>query len=309
MTGPGAGRRAVFTEAPVTFGRESDNALIVPDKIISRRHGEFRLDKDGWLLVNLSPNGTKVGRNLVTDKPRRLRDRDVVSVGDQPLFKVGIEAAAAGPAAGRTTASAGSGGRATVAADGKQPLSKRAKLWLWITCSLSAVLIVAIVVGQSFRDVTHKDSSEAAAVLSDKDIADEIRTPPPRAQDLNPDLAHQKIAEAMDAAREARMSKATLYKAYHSFQEALALLGQKDFNDKSIPPEVGLAYADVQNALIEEVQRQYRLACSLRSPSDAAAAFFKVTQTYPDQNSQIYKKCCDQYEEAKRRIPKRQSGP
>lgn len=43
-------------EAPWTLGRGLDNALVVPDPSVSRRHASLSLERDRWRLSNISSN-------------------------------------------------------------------------------------------------------------------------------------------------------------------------------------------------------------------------------------------------------------
>lgn len=73
------GRRSIG----VTFGRGSENDLIIPEYSISDQHGEIRFDLGQILIVDLgSLNGTLVnGRLLKAGEPIPLKDGDKVTLG------------------------------------------------------------------------------------------------------------------------------------------------------------------------------------------------------------------------------------
>jgi pSer/pThr/pTyr-binding forkhead associated (FHA) protein len=71
---------------PLTIGRAGDNTVVLGrDDFASARHARVEAQRDGLWLIDLdSTNGTFVNGERV-DGRRRLRDGDVVKVGDTEL--------------------------------------------------------------------------------------------------------------------------------------------------------------------------------------------------------------------------------
>jgi pSer/pThr/pTyr-binding forkhead associated (FHA) protein len=71
---------------PVTIGRAGDNTVVLGrDDFASARHARVEAQRDGLWLIDLgSTNGTFVNGQRI-DGRRRLRDGDVVKVGDTEL--------------------------------------------------------------------------------------------------------------------------------------------------------------------------------------------------------------------------------
>lgn len=66
----------------VGFGRDPRNALVFDDPEISRQHGRFIRQPEGYLLEDLaSLNGTYLnGKRLAPNQPRRLYDGDTIGL-------------------------------------------------------------------------------------------------------------------------------------------------------------------------------------------------------------------------------------
>jgi hypothetical protein len=96
--GPLTGRTFVLGDDPLTFGRTTDNAVVIASPLSSRRHAEIRRDAGGYVLVDLgSSNGTTVaGRQIQT---WNLQHGDEFAIGDE-AFR--FEGDAAGAAEGKT---------------------------------------------------------------------------------------------------------------------------------------------------------------------------------------------------------------
>jgi len=75
---------------PLTAGRAAGNSIVLPsDNFASARHARFEAVHDAVSLVDLgSTNGTFVNGERI-DGRRRLRDGDVVKIGETELRFVG----------------------------------------------------------------------------------------------------------------------------------------------------------------------------------------------------------------------------
>ena len=55
-----------ISEDVVRIGRATDNNAILYSAVVSRHHAELRWSEaDGWMLVNLSPNGTYINGEAI----------------------------------------------------------------------------------------------------------------------------------------------------------------------------------------------------------------------------------------------------
>ncbi|MGC9038183.1 MAG: clostripain-related cysteine peptidase [Roseiflexus sp.] len=83
MSGPQAGRQIPLTNAPCSFGRNPDNAVVTANARASRRHAEIRREGEGFILHDLgSANGTLVNGQRIA-APHRLRNGDLIEIGDE----------------------------------------------------------------------------------------------------------------------------------------------------------------------------------------------------------------------------------
>jgi len=90
QAGPNTGQRLVFQQSPITFGRQSDRDIVIDLAAVSREHGEIRKQDEHWLVINQSPNGTKVGRKKVGSKGKFLNDGHAIYVGGLKLIHVDL---------------------------------------------------------------------------------------------------------------------------------------------------------------------------------------------------------------------------
>jgi DNA-binding SARP family transcriptional activator len=75
---------AIPLDGVVVLGRNDDCDVVLPDRLVSRRHAEIRPALGGHLLTDLmSSNGTVVGTERVTN--HLLRDGDLIHIGEGTL--------------------------------------------------------------------------------------------------------------------------------------------------------------------------------------------------------------------------------
>jgi pSer/pThr/pTyr-binding forkhead associated (FHA) protein len=79
--GPNAGSRFLLDHPVTSAGRHPDSDILLDDVTVSRRHAEFRLDKDGsWVVADVgSLNGIYVNRQPVDSTV--LANNDEVQIG------------------------------------------------------------------------------------------------------------------------------------------------------------------------------------------------------------------------------------
>jgi len=71
-----------YTVGPsLVFGREAGNDVVVENNQVSRRHAEITATTDGYVLTDLSTNGTLVNGQRIQG-PRTLARADMIRVGD-----------------------------------------------------------------------------------------------------------------------------------------------------------------------------------------------------------------------------------
>jgi pSer/pThr/pTyr-binding forkhead associated (FHA) protein len=75
------GREYTIGEASLSFGRDAAANVVVSGPDVSRQHAEIRWDPEGYILVDMSVNGTYVNGER-TGKTRRLSRADVIRIGN-----------------------------------------------------------------------------------------------------------------------------------------------------------------------------------------------------------------------------------
>jgi pSer/pThr/pTyr-binding forkhead associated (FHA) protein len=75
------GREYRVGAAPLTFGRDAGSDVVVAGNEVSRQHAEIRSEPDGYLLIDLSVNGTYVNGERI-GKTHVLARADVIRIGN-----------------------------------------------------------------------------------------------------------------------------------------------------------------------------------------------------------------------------------
>lgn len=300
ITRIGGGRRQVIAEAPASFGRAADNALVVGGQFTSRNHGQLTVEDDQWFIHNESPNGTQVNGKKVGRKPRALRDRDVISICDEVVFEVRIgEVAGAGTAEETATAFDDD-----APAPAKAGMTRRTKLWIGVGiymvlfCGLFVFLL-------TLRDRTQTHRTHLTP-LTRQQIAEEIRANVP-VLERDERQYNEAVETAQELANRLESSPDAMYRAYMAYSRALAMSGRRDFTD-------GLAqrqYIDIRDRLINRVTETYLQGYEhLRGNQFRIAIrdFQRVRDIYPDHTSNIHrnatlqrKAASDEYAKQRRR--------
>ncbi|MGW7572249.1 FHA domain-containing protein [Streptomyces tendae] len=84
-TGPFAGQSVVLGDAPLTFGRKSDNDVMIVSVSASRQHAEILAEDGAYVLHDRdSRNGTYVNDERVTRQ--RLTPGDTIRIGDETFL-------------------------------------------------------------------------------------------------------------------------------------------------------------------------------------------------------------------------------
>ena len=222
--GPQAGTRLQLTQSPATFGRAPENTLILDLSTVSRNHGELRFEDDQWWLINLSQNGTKVGRKRVTKKPRLLSDGASIIIGDEEVFRVHHVGDTAPPAANEpaSTSPAEQGAPQPGQAAPGTGARGRSKLWIllaiWFGLCIGIFVLLYTTIGQKDGD------GPSRTTLVSFDSAHEIRQIlKQEVERATPD--NYRYTENIAKGRTAYNRKPReLYEAYRYFRSAMRYL-------------------------------------------------------------------------------------
>lgn len=299
LHGPANGRQVVFRQGPILFGRDTDNAIPIQADYASRQHGRFRTEKGVWWLQVLSPNGCQVnGKTLDEKKSRKIAGGEVVSLANQPLFRVDLlPSGNIGATDGATSADASTPSAAT-----KPSFSKKTR-WL-VILGIWWLALLGLFVFMSMNNQTATGPTAIAAPeLTAKEIADAIIKPRPK-QPPDEAQAARLIRQANDLSATAQATSMNLFRTYDQYQAALSYLPGETFPD----PLDDLRYKDIQSKLIDEVVKRYRRAYSRLGNNrfaDAAADFTSLMGFYHDPQSIIYRNALDQAKAANSRIPQK----
>lgn len=84
LSGPQKGLRSAILTDQATIGRQASCEIVLKDEFASRQQAKFELTADGWIVENLSSNGSKVnGKKYKTGKQILLATGDILAVGMQ----------------------------------------------------------------------------------------------------------------------------------------------------------------------------------------------------------------------------------
>jgi hypothetical protein len=274
----GGGRRDVFVESPVTFGRDASNMVIVAGEFVSRRHGELRFDGDQWSIHAQSANGALVNGKRVGKRGRKLRDQDVVSVGDDVLFEVRIEPPVA-PVAELLEPDEDDDDAAP-----DQPKSKRKGVWIGIGVYLLAMLGVFMYL--STLKSADGDGIRLAPELTKEQIRDDMLRPIDAA-DPDEHLAADHLEQAREAYHRLGASDREAYLAYHHYRMAMARLPDNRLPDSADDLRYHEARQRLMDAVTDTYQRAYEMLRSRRY-REAAETFRHLTELYPQPQSVIH---------------------
>jgi len=95
-SGSAAGKVFPISEDTISFGREPDNSIVLPDEGVSRHHARLTVQGNACIVEDLgSTNGTMVDGALIAE-PHRLRSGDLVALGEKVSFVFEVISAEAG---------------------------------------------------------------------------------------------------------------------------------------------------------------------------------------------------------------------
>ncbi|HEX5575645.1 MAG TPA: FHA domain-containing protein, partial [Gemmatimonadales bacterium] len=108
------GREYTIGSGSLILGRDASANVVVSGGEVSRQHAEIRVDAEGYLLVDLSVNGTYVNGERI-GKTHRLARADVIRIGNDE-FRFYADAPAPPPSTAAPVAEAGAPARPSGAA-------------------------------------------------------------------------------------------------------------------------------------------------------------------------------------------------
>ncbi|MEW1722401.1 FHA domain-containing protein [Streptomyces sp. NPDC093109] len=85
QTGPFTGQSVVLSAAPLTFGRNSDNGVVIVSVVASRLHAEIVEEDAGFVLYDRSRNGTFVNNERIAQR-HVLRANDCIRIGEETFL-------------------------------------------------------------------------------------------------------------------------------------------------------------------------------------------------------------------------------
>jgi hypothetical protein len=171
--GPEKGQTFRCAPAATVVGRDASCDVVLTETVVSRQHCRIDRQPEGWVLKNLSSNGTLVNRKPADEV--LLADADEIRLGAKTRLKFVVEAVATFTS-GRPQFRARAAGQEDEQADGKQEqaaegakvsLFKRRK-GLFIGLGAYLVIVVVIAAALAFRNPT-VTASDDIPVLADED--------------------------------------------------------------------------------------------------------------------------------------------
>src|SRR5262245_8212880 len=96
------GREYAIGSGPLVFGREAGSDVVVAGNEVSRRHAEIQASREGYVLVDVSVNGTYVNGQRV-GRRHLLARADVIRIGNDEFRFYADSAPAAAPMPPRPT--------------------------------------------------------------------------------------------------------------------------------------------------------------------------------------------------------------
>jgi len=300
LQGSVAGQRVRLDGESLTFGRSADNDFAVPSDAASRTHGTLTATDAGWAIAITGKNPTQAGGKRVKPKakPVALTSGDTVAIGDQDVFQVHFDADAI--AASAADAETKSDDKDAVPELSEEQLAERkrkrkAKLWIGI-----GVYLVVMMLGFVFFSTLDPATQETryAQQWTRAEIESEVRAPDPK-RPADTFQAQSALREATAHYNQLDRSSLALYRAHEAYQRSLSYRETNTFDDGLDQ----LRYQEVQDKLVDQITTEYREGYDqLKGGRYAAAAqtFRRLTEVYPDAESELHKNIVTHWSQALR---------
>jgi hypothetical protein len=168
--GPEKGQTFRCAPAATVVGRDASCDVVLTETVISRQHCRIDRQPEGWVLKNLSSNGTLVNRKPADEV--LLADADEIRLGAKTRLKFVVEAVATFTS-GRPQFRARAVGQEDEQADEKAPEEAKVSLFkrrkgLFISLGAYLVIVVVIAAALAFRNPT-VTTSDDIPVLREED--------------------------------------------------------------------------------------------------------------------------------------------
>ncbi|MEE9405011.1 MAG: FHA domain-containing protein [Algisphaera sp.] len=307
--GPNTGERVRLNQSPAGFGRDARHPLFIDLPTVSRVHGELRREPAGWVVANLSPNGTQVNGRSLGRKPRLLRDGDYIGVGGETLMTIHLSQTTDTPDASPL-------GDSSAPNPPVAPKTNRTGLWLGLLGFWAVVFTLAFVFVGTGKGTQATQGIPDLPALTDVDLAASIRATLPR-REPSPRSALEQLDQAERFHRLQSADPSNAFRAHFAYKSALAFSFGSSFTDARDDwgnrPAAELALAqkkhiELEEKLITEMTRLYKDAYGkLQSGRYAAAqrAFKTIMDRYADPQNALFQNAERQRDIARRRAKSR----
>ncbi len=316
VAGDQAGERVTLTTPTAVLGRSHEAEIYLSESYASRRHVQFELTSEGWVVENLSPAGTLINDKTYKAGKRILLDTgDVLGIGEKTrILFVGPGDDADATLAGYTLAhpqdkapseatsetpdvdseqveATGPIEHVTAKTQPIKPLTEKAdgskvRKYLIFAAVYMVVLGGAAVFLSGLKSEQDKETSQKR--LTKADIAEALTVPLEKAR--NPNQAAQMLRDAKQM-YPGDFNPGDQYRCFKSFKLHLAYRGGRDFED----PVDAQKFRSVRDELIERMAQGYNNAYALEKAnqfSRAEIVYRSILKMLPetDSNDQVYKK-------------------
>ncbi|MDY6913612.1 MAG: FHA domain-containing protein [Planctomycetota bacterium] len=332
LTGPQADEKAVIMGDAALVGRDTLADIVLLEDHASRRQMRFELIDQGWVVENLSANGTRVnGKRYKSGRKILLATGDVLGVGldteilfvapgDDPdeamrKFQGSFLADAAMPPKKSdepaTPASESPSDPATAPLpetnQADQPLEtqrRKAKLKKYaIGFGIYAASIIAlIVVLVASRDRQEPVSTGDLVRLKDWEISEVLTARMKKSP--NSIVSAEALTEALRLYEDRKLRRGNLYKCVQSFKRHLAYKRVAGFDN----PEHERMYHRALDELVGVVTEKYRNACNRQEQKNwrrAAQDFQDLLEVIPEPGSLLFQNVVDRLERVRREMRNR----
>lgn len=250
LDGSNAGRARPFENERLTFGRTPDNDIVIDVPHVSRRHGGLEYRDGQWYLISVSPNGTTVNGKRVPEKtPHPLQDGDVVGVGRQKLFSVGLGAATE-PAPEAPAEAPPPEEEDTFDAPGDQSAraqKRKSALYIGIGVYVVLTLVGGYILSQMMSG-SNNDDSGPPDPISEQVIREEIQRP---IQTRVSAVQQERfLQDARRAAARRDANPTALWEAYINYKRAVAASEDGRLDD---PADIR-KFDTIEQEMIQQVQ-------------------------------------------------------
>lgn len=270
MRGPQRGKRITLGKQQIVAGRLHTCELVLEEQYASRRHFQLELLADGWVLQNISDNGTLVnGKRFKKNKQILLDTGDVLGVGTETevLFVApGDDAQAAinAYASFQPEDQAPQKPDAQVhdfkqeadepRHEGEKPANASRYRKYMIFGGVYAVMIIALIVLLGSLKKSRDPHAGQPRQFSNYDISMAVHEPVIRHQNVNLAAEQLRLARALFSRRNFRTGD--LQKCVLAFKLHLAYQNATDFAD----PDMQSLYIQARDELVTRVQELYTQA-------------------------------------------------